>query len=467
MMFTKAQQASEPPYVQRYSPDSLQQWTRDLMTEVSKGHPGFYRYTSPARFDQRIDSTIQTIQDSLTSLEFYRKLKPLFAQIGCLHTSLNLSESYQTQLEKTGDLIPLEVFVDAQMDAYVSKKYASHSDLPIAGKILAINEVPIGDILSKLYAAIPSDGYNTSLKRLLLSLEFAQWYQIIINLQGPFSVKVEHQDQISSYLLDGVSSEAFPAEEWLYSNVPQLSLEVKEEEALLTIRTFAKTEIKKNGQKFTSFIRQTFQQLEEANISRLIIDLRYNTGGTDGNAAFLASYFFDKPFRYWEKVEVTELIASQIKGYHRLFFPKPVKVDSHYLWKGAHFTKEFDYYKLQQVAKQPFKGTVFLLTNGLCMSSCSDFVAILSHNEKATVVGEESGGGYQGNSSGMMPTYPIHPHMEMTLPLQKYTNAVDLDKYPGRGTIPDIKLPPTVHDWINGPDSQLESAIKLIREVNQ
>jgi len=54
------------------------------MTELSRKHPDFNRYTTKERFDFLIDSTIQTITDSLTTIEFYRKVKPLFAHIGCL-----------------------------------------------------------------------------------------------------------------------------------------------------------------------------------------------------------------------------------------------------------------------------------------------------------------------------------------------------------------------------------------------
>src|SRR5688572_973132 len=77
----------------KYAADSVRHWTKNTMAELSKKHPGFYRYTSKQKFDFIIDSTLQTINDSLTELSFYRKLKPLFAQIGCVHTSLALSDN--------------------------------------------------------------------------------------------------------------------------------------------------------------------------------------------------------------------------------------------------------------------------------------------------------------------------------------------------------------------------------------
>ena len=97
----------------QYHHDSLKRWTQSVMTELSRKHPGFNRYTSKARFDFVIDSTVQTITDSLTTIEFYRKVKPLFAQIGCLHTGIKLSDAYETYIDKEPTLIPFEIFIDA------------------------------------------------------------------------------------------------------------------------------------------------------------------------------------------------------------------------------------------------------------------------------------------------------------------------------------------------------------------
>jgi hypothetical protein len=70
------------------------------MDGISEKHPGFYRYTNKEKFDFLIETTKQSIRDSLTELQYYRLLKPLFAQIGCLHTGISLSKEYQDYLKK-------------------------------------------------------------------------------------------------------------------------------------------------------------------------------------------------------------------------------------------------------------------------------------------------------------------------------------------------------------------------------
>lgn len=465
LLFTtlSAQDSSNYDPDKKYHPDSLRHWTTSIMTELGKKHPGFYRYTTKARFDFLIDSTTQTIQDSLTELSFYRKIKPLFAQIGCLHTSISLSEACNDYLDSTSTLLPLEVFIDKGKKVYVVKNYSSNPSIPLKAEILSINERPIGEILHTLIKAIPADGYNESEKILLLNHRFAFWYQTMIELSENFSIQTKFQENETTYVVKGVNKALFPTLASLESaNVKQLNFEIVDKTGILTIHSFAKSIIKKNGQRFKSFISTSFKALKKQGVKNLVIDLRYNSGGTDGYAAFLASYFFDQPFKYWEKIEVTEAVAQEIKGKYRLFFRKPERGDSTYLWKKTWVTSEFDYYQVQKPARLNFKGQTYLLTNGLCMSSCADFTAILAHNKKALVIGQESGGGYQGNNSGMMPKTSIPTGLSISVPLQKYTNAVDPKINFGRGTIPNYILHPSVEDWMNKKDVEMEFVLKLI-----
>lgn len=447
-----------------HHPDSIKRWTKDTMREISKKHPGFYRYTTKKRFDFLIDSTVQTVTDSLTALDFYRKLKPLFAQIGCLHTGVSLAPEYDNYLSKTATLIPIEVFINNEKQVFITKYYSADQLIPLKSEILSINDRPIKEILKTLFKAIPSDGYNETEKILLLNHRFAFWYQTIIDVNEKFQVSIKSEGSNKTYELKGVGKEVFPTMESLESsNDKQLEFEIRESIGILKIHSFAKTVIKDNGQNFKKFIKTTFKTIKTKHIQNLIVDLRYNTGGTDGNAALLASYFFDKSFRYWDKIEVTEALAKEIKGLVRVVYGKPIKKDSTYLWRKSKFTNEFNYYETQKPAKCNFNGQTYILTNGLCLSSCGDVTAILSYNKKAKVIGQESGGGFQGNTSGIIPTTKIPTGLLITIPLQKYTNAVDLNKNFGRGTIPDYEVTLTLNDWTDKKDVEMEFALKLIK----
>jgi C-terminal processing protease CtpA/Prc len=447
----------------KYHPDSLKRWTKSVMQGISEKHPGFYRYTPKEKFDRLIDSTAQTIQDSLTELDYYRKMKPLFAQIGCLHTGISLSSDYENYLIKTSTLIPIEIFIDADKKVLLTKNYDSLPEIKMGSEIVSINGRPISDILRRLLNAIPSDGYNQTEKTLLLNHRFSFWYQTVIEVAPTYAIDVKEQGMNKTYVLQGVSEKVFPNLQSLESNYQKpLEFERVNNTGILKVHSFAKSAAKNKGQNFKKFIKATFREIEKNGVENLIVDLRYNTGGTDGNAAYLAAYFFNKPFRYWDKIEVTEAIAEEIKGLNRLFYRKPKKSGDSYRWRKTWLTNEFNYYETLKPAKRYFPGTTYLLTNGLCLSSCSDFVAVLSHNKKALVVGQESGGGFQGNTSGMMPTASIPTGLQVTVPLMKYTNAVDSAKHFGRGTIPEYEVTPTFDSWMNKVDIEMEFVWKLI-----
>jgi hypothetical protein len=449
----------------KHHPDSLRRWTKSVMDGISEKHPGFYRYTSKGKFDHLIDSTSQTIKDSLTEINFYRKLKPLFAQIGCMHTGVSLSKEYEGFLDQTSTLLPLEIFIDSDRSVLISKSYVTNQEIPLKAELVSINGRPIGEILNTLLRAIPSDGYNQTEKILLLNHRFAFWYQTIIEAVESFHVEIITDGQVRMYDLKGVSKPVFPTLESLERNYTKpLEFDIVDGIGILKVHSFGKTTMNKYGMNFKKFTKDAFKRMKKANISNLVMDLRYNTGGTDGHATLLASYFFDKPFRYWDKIEVTEAIAKEIKGFNRLFYKKPRNRNGSYQWKKIWITKEFDYYETQKPAKNNFMGNTIIITNGLCLSSCADFVAVLSHNKKAVVVGQETGGGFQGNNSGMMPKATIPTGLRITVPLQKYTNAVDLKKNFGHGTQPDHEVTPTVDDWIQQRDVEMQYALKLAKE---
>ncbi len=198
------------------------------------------------------------------------------------------------------------------------------------------------------------DGINETGKILLLNYRFAFWYQTMIEVNENFDVDVKSSGEIKTYKINGVSKEVFPTMRSLESDYKKpLELQIINNTAILAIHTFAKTDIKLNGQNLR-IIAATFKTLKDKKVENLIIDLRNNSGGTDGNAALFASYFFDKPFRYWDRIEVTEAISKEIKGLNRLFYKKPLHKGNSYRWRKMWLTSEFDYYEPQKPSKEQF-----------------------------------------------------------------------------------------------------------------
>lgn len=54
--------------------------------------------------------------------------------------------------------------------------------------------------------------------------------------------------------------------------------------------------------------------------------------------------------------------------------------------------------------------------------------------------------------------------IKLAVPMRKYVMAVKNYPYRGRGTIPDYWVEPTIQEFINGKDAEMEFVLKLINE---
>ena len=450
---------------QKFSADTVKSTIDEMTKELSIKHPGFYRYNSKDDFTKYIDSIKSTIKDSLTELESFLKLKLIITKIHCLHSGISLPKEYKDYLNQQPNLFPFQVYFNDNK-AYVVKNYSATTSILAGDEILSINGQSIDKITAQLLSLIPSDGYNLTMKYRTLYLQFPSWYRSI-DLSENFATvikqnKIEKTYQIKGAKFNDIVQDGFLREP---ARTKQLEFKIENNIGFLTIHSFAQTDIKKTKQDFKEFIDQTFTEIKTNKIQNLIVDLRDNTGGSDPYAAYFTSYFFDKPFRYWDRIEVTDAIAKEIKGVVlKLYYRKPIQKDNVWLWQKAKRVRDFDFYEEQKPAQNNFSGKTYVLINGFCMSSCADVAAILSFNKKATFIGQETGGGYQGNTSGMIPDSKVQPFdFTLTVPLQKYFNSVDTLKNIGRGTMPDHAVNMTINEILKGEDKELQTTIDLIK----
>lgn len=68
-----------------------------------------------------------------------------------------------------------------------------------------------------------------------------------------------------------------------------------------------------------------------------------------------------------------------------------------------------------------YSGNVYILISGLTFSGGSEFAALAKNHTNAFFIGEETGGGYYGNTSGRF--------LNFTLPETKTTGRLPLIKY--------------------------------------
>ncbi len=117
--------------------------------------------------------------------------------------------------------------------------------------------------------------------------------------------------------------------------------------------------------------------------------------------------------------------------------------------------------------KNHFNGNVYVLTNGLTFSASTLFCNAVKGQSNVTLVGEETGGGWHGNSGIMIPDI-ILPETKLKVRLP-FFRLVQYDHVPknGTGVIPDILVNPTVKDVRSNVDRKMEVVKEMILLKNK
>jgi C-terminal processing protease CtpA/Prc len=113
--------------------------------------------------------------------------------------------------------------------------------------------------------------------------------------------------------------------------------------------------------------------------------------------------------------------------------------------------------------KNHFDGNVYILTNGLTFSASSLFCSDLKGQKNIKLVGEETGGGWYGNSGIMIPNITLpHTKLKVRLPVFRLVQYQHIP-FKGTGVIPDIYVGPNWRDILNGVDTKMEVVKELTK----
>ena len=155
-----------------------------------------------------------------------------------------------------------------------------------------------------------------------------------------------------------------------------------------------------------------------AGVDALIIDLRSNGGGSPEMVQFLCSYFLDNPRQH--------LNSFSYKDQDKL-------------------TQYWTYTYLP--GKRLDKIGLYLLTSGQTFSAAEEFAYNLKNLERATIIGETTGGGAHDNKFVV-----LTDNFYMSLPFARAVNPVTKANWEEVGVEPDIKV---------SRDKALETALVL------
>jgi hypothetical protein len=451
---------------------------------LEANHPSLYWHTSKDSLDTYFNKAINSITDSLTEVEFRNTVAAVVAQIKCGHTTVRFSANYlKYQPKHRFPQFPLYLKVWDDSLVVLANANPKDSILKRGTIVTAINGKSNRVLLDQMFAVINTDGNSNNFKNQLLSNNFSAWYQTVFGLDTAYTIEyIDSNSQKATTVIKNfkpvkdTTAKVLPTKKDSTIVVYKPTRKQKKQAKL-----FAKRSMQIDSSINTAYIRLTtfssgglrrffrksFKKIKEQNIENAVIDLRENGGGSVGLSTKLTKYLAKKPFKNGDSVFAinrTFPYKKHIKNWWMYWFP--MNFFSHKEKDGNIHYRRFEKHYFKPQTKNHFDGNVYLIQGGITFSASTMFIGALKGQDNVTIVGEETGGGYYGNSAMHLPTIVL-PNSKLRVVLPLYRLVMDKNRPKGRGIMPDIEIPPSSNAIKKGYDIKLAVLRKIIIDKKQ
>ncbi len=461
----------------KFPAESLRKDYTLLREIMERFHPALYWYTPKDSMDYYFDQYYKAITDSMTLQQFgFKILAPLTTKVRCGHTSFNYPPGYN-KWQRKHDQPSFPLFMKIWPDTMVLTVNLNKKDSLLQSGMLinSVNGLSVQQLTDTLFQFMPADGYSENVNYIRLSAAFPYYHRNIMGLSKKYvvgytdSAGVEKSDTVPIFYpgTDSVARKLIrtrnkqidpeqKAKKW--EDIRSMQLDTAHQLALMTINSFG------NKGRLPAFYKKSFKNLRKKNIPNLVIDLRGNGGGKVNNYTSLAKYVRNTPFKVADTAVAMHNGLAHYNRYFRsglinsfiLFFVTKKKEDGNY-----HFSY-WEKHVFNPRKKNHYKGNVFVLINGPTFSASTLFAHTVKGQSNVTLVGEEAGGGWHGNSGILIPDVVLpKTKMRVRMPLFRLVQYNHVPK-DGRGVMPDIYVPPTVENVRKHIDGKMQKVVEII-----
>ncbi|WP_439490161.1 S41 family peptidase [Algoriphagus sp.] len=471
---------------------SPQQMKGDLQVfyEIRKKvNSGLYIYRTDNQIDSIYNWAFEKVKQPLHFTDFFKIILQLTDFEGSVHNYTEPGSDFMEFLKGQKAYFPYHL-------AYIEGKMifdGHHSTIPPGARIISINGVQDTALMQSFEKYFPVDGHNTTYKRRSSVEKIFEW-RYFIEYGLPAEYLIEYSDPGSDNLkkisLPAVTFEQY--EENLankysaavsdlldFKKQPEYSFEmIQPNTGLLNLRCFCMASGIDDPafETYVSFVDSVFQVLDQNKIPNLIIDVRNNPGGSDPTFEQPIMYLSDKNFK--ENLDAHIIFDPSEIPYEEHFWGVSTseRIDSLTLAKGREFLKDYFYefkdgkslqndkYNPVYKPKTPaYKGKLYLLINENVASAASHFASLVkAYARNVTIVGVETVGGYYDHNGHIsliyeLPTSGIKTKFSVVYVVQGAPRMADQPD--GRGIIPDKEVWPSLQDFLNHKDTQMEAIL--------
>ena len=504
-----------------HSVNALRNDVDKLYNQLKKHHPKLYQYTPKLVMDHKFDSLKQVIVAPMTSREFYRQLAPVLTNVRQGHVSVSpqgkrFKKKEYKQLKKSKFGFNDLDFQYLDDKLWVEASYGEDS-LLVGAEVISLAGEPVYSLIETYKTRIASDGFNTTHHNRFASKGFKALYAWDNGFLDSLPVQFKTKDSIFIKTYKRVLNNSNASKDTLVDSLKIKSKTKKETQSPKPTKAeklARKREAKKQKQynkihgfiprikgftrnfnfigkdsavaymkirsfsngTYKGFYKTSFAKIDSAKTKNLILDLRDNGGGRIAEIQHLFAYLTDKEFQFINKSEVTSrqpILTSVmsnttppvLQGLAAIFSPI-LMVQSLFSTSKSDgkFYYKLKYAKTQQPMPLNYKGKLYVLINGNSFSASSIIATNLRGINRATFVGEETGGAYNGTVAGFYKLYKL-PNSKLIVRMGLMQIEAPYKENPdGYGVRPDIKVVPTAENLMQGEDPELNWILQDIEK---
>ena len=356
-----------------------------------------------------VKSQIESLSEGITSpmtqyeaWKYFSQLNPYFKDGHMLIASPQLDEQFKNYIQNGGRLFPFDVMIDASQRLLVAETLEGYSEIKIGDEITSVNGVKASKIIDTMLARMHGD--TLEFRAALTASRFNKMYWLLFGSSKNYQIEFMHRNERKQFSIMGVTDVPKnyngDVREFVQSRI------LDNEIGYLRVDSFLYSQ--EQEQPFFTFLDETWQTFKDANVKDVIIDVRYNPGGTDHYwQQGIAPYIASKPFLFLSnfKIRMTErnIKIGPIRGEKDEIIEGPfnqlVPVDAH---KGLRIP-----------------GQAYLLMGPLSYSSAILFLTSLQDSQQAIIAGQSY---VNSCTTGRIESYVLPgSNLELTMPTLIFT----------------------------------------------
>jgi len=453
----------------KFSSTQLKQDAKVLKDALLKVHPVIGIYQTRPYCETLLNDFINSLTDSLTEKQFRIKTKVMLGNLHCAHTEVSFSKEYSKALKKAKLHFSRYHLMPFDNKVYVMSGINRKKDTLLKqGTIITkINGVPADSFQKFAQKLIPSDGYIEESKKFLSQIYYGSYYTTLLNYPDTLTYEyikdnktktiktpTLYTDKVPEYVFRKKDDSLFT--KYKRAKMRYRYLDNNKKTMHLNIQSFS-------HRKYGKAYKKIFKQLKRNNTENLIIDLRYNTGGSLANCTYVLRYLLNEQQTL---TSYTTIKKYPYKKYTRgnIFFKITKLYFSSYGKKSRRNDTTYFTFKIKPLKKWHYNTKIIVLTNGVSYSASCLLSAYLKETKRAVFIGRETGGTIEGCNAVITPHYKLpNTKIKVRIPAFRLLHDVYKKGNTGTGILPDYETNYTIMDIIQKRDLEMEKVMELIK----